>query len=110
MLAGYIDESVDKTKTFFTLSCLTGDYGAWFWIEQEWLKVLNTKNVELAAQGRKTISRYHASDCASCLGEFKGWTVDEQLILPSRTCSRSSGDAGRNNPQMNVEASGAKPD
>ena len=79
MLAGYVDESEDKTKTLFTLSCLTGDYAAWFWIEQEWLKVLTTKNVELAAQGRKTISRYHASDCASRLGEFKGWSVDEQL-------------------------------
>jgi len=79
VLAGYIDESEDKTKTLFTLSCLTGDYGAWFWIEQEWLKVLDAKNVELAAQGRKTISRYHASDYASRLGEFKGWTVDEQL-------------------------------
>jgi hypothetical protein len=56
VLAGYIDETEDKTKTLFTLSCLTGDYGAWFWIEQEWLKVLNAKNVELAAQGRKTMS------------------------------------------------------
>jgi hypothetical protein len=81
VLAGYIDESEDKTKTLFTLSCLTGDYGAWFWIEQEWLKVLNAKNVELAAQGRKTISRYHASACASRLGEFKGWSLDEQLAF-----------------------------
>jgi hypothetical protein len=33
----------------------------------------------LAKQGRKMLSRYHATDCANLRNEFKGWDVTEQI-------------------------------
>ena len=63
----------------FTLSCLISDDSMWPWFELDWLKVLDEKNAELKIAGRKTISRYHAADCSNLFGEFKGWTVPEQI-------------------------------
>jgi hypothetical protein len=51
----------------------------WPWFEMAWEKILEEKNEQLKEQGRKQISRYHASDCSNLLGEFKGWTPDEQI-------------------------------
>jgi hypothetical protein len=79
LLAGYIDESKDSSGKLFNLTCLTGDYGAWFWIQQEWLKVIEAANARLVSQNRPTISRYHATDCSNRLGEFKGWSSQEQI-------------------------------
>jgi hypothetical protein len=44
-----------------------------------WLNVLEKKNKELKAQGKKELSRYHASDCSFRYNEFKDWTVPEQI-------------------------------
>lgn len=51
----------------------------WRRIETAWKKRLAAKNRELRAQGRTEITRYHAADCSSRRGEFKGWTVPEQI-------------------------------
>ncbi len=51
----------------------------WSWFEMAWLNVLEKKNQELKKQNRPQISRYHAADCSSLKGEFKGWSVDEQI-------------------------------
>jgi len=81
MLVGYMDDSGSTESHLLTLSCLVGHGGMWWWIEQAWLNVLEKKNKELRAQGRKELSRYHAADCSFRYKEFEGWTVDEQIEL-----------------------------
>src|SRR5437660_12911897 len=75
-----MDESV-KNREWFILSCLVGDNTMWMFVEWAWEKMLNKANETLKAQGRQTLSRYHAADCSSCEGEFKGWAKDEQIKL-----------------------------
>ncbi len=81
MLRGFIDESHDANPVpkVFVLACIVSDDSMWFWFELGWQKVLDEKNVQLRAKGRKEISRYHAADCSNSRGEFKGWSVDEQI-------------------------------
>jgi hypothetical protein len=79
VLTGYMDESGDEKTHLFTLSCLVTGGAYWFWAECMWMNILERKNAELKAAGRKHLSRYHASYCSSRLGEFKGWTVEEQI-------------------------------
>jgi hypothetical protein len=78
MLIGYIDESGSAKSHLFTLSCLIGHTRTWLWVEWAWLNCLEKKNKQLKAGRRKELSRFHAADCSSRLGEFKGWAVDEQ--------------------------------
>jgi hypothetical protein len=77
VLTGYIDEGFNEE--WFTLSCLIGWGGMWFWIENEFEKLLEKTNASLKAQGRPTISRYHATDCSNLKNEFRDWSVDEQI-------------------------------
>jgi hypothetical protein len=46
--------------------------------------ILRDKNQSLREQGRQQLSRYHAADCSSRKGEFKGWTVKEQVEFAKR--------------------------
>ncbi len=85
ILRGYIDESYNRD--LFTLSSLIGDGGTWFYLEQDWTKCLQVKNESLTAQGRQAISRYHAADCSSLKGEFRGWTVEEQIDFTKQLLS-----------------------
>jgi len=55
------------------------DSHTWLQFESSWEKLLSAKNKYLKEQRREKISRYHAADCSSCLGEFKGWNKDEQI-------------------------------
>src|SRR5580704_16300418 len=74
---GYIDESY--SKRVFTLSCLMAESSDWNRFQSLWKKVIVCKNQILKRQGRQQLSRYHAADCASCLNEFAGWSVEEQI-------------------------------
>ena len=81
ILKGYIDESYwpPERPKLFTLACTMSDIKRWQEINSAWRRCLDSKNRELAAQGRKTLTRYHATDCANLHNEFEGWTVDEQI-------------------------------
>jgi len=81
MLRGFIDESHDDhtVPKVFTLSCIVTFDNMWTWFEMAWVKVLEDKNAELTRQNRPLISRYHAADCSSLMGEFKDWSVSEQI-------------------------------
>ncbi len=79
MFTGYIDDSGSEQSHLLTLSCLVGHGSQTFWFEIEWNRCLEKKSKELKAQGRQTISRYHAKDCSSRVREFGGWTVEEQI-------------------------------
>jgi hypothetical protein len=80
-LRGYIDESHDGATLpkLFNLTCIVGYGDLLPWFEMAWLNVLEKKNAQLAKQRRQSISRYHAADCSSLRGEFKGWSVEEQI-------------------------------
>ena len=82
ILHGYMDES--GNRRFFTLSCLLARPKDWMWIESSWRKVLRRKNEELKKAGRQQISRFHAADCSSRVGEFKGWSIEEQIEFVKR--------------------------
>ncbi len=79
LFKGYIDESYDgSARNLFALSCLIADSKGWFEIERAWRLHLEAKNKQLKRQGRRLISRYHASECSGRRGEFDGWTLDER--------------------------------
>lgn len=75
---GYIDESFDKKQNFFALACLLLMGKDWSELERIWRLRLNSINRKLKKKHRKTISRYHASDCNGRRNEFEGWTHDER--------------------------------
>ena len=79
MLAAYVDES--GNDELFTLSCVVAECSAWLWFEMDWQKRLDDKNAQLKSENRKTVSRYHASDCSSRFNEFHGWTPPEQIAF-----------------------------
>src|SRR5260370_19166793 len=79
VLAAYVDES--GNDELFTLSCLVATFDAWVWFELDWRKCIDENNAELRQQGRTTISRYHAADASSRVGEFAGWTPNEVTEL-----------------------------
>jgi hypothetical protein len=81
LLRGYIDESIDNKQDIFTLSCLMSTGSEWLWLEQAWKKYFRVLNKKLKKHGRTQITRYHASYCRHCKGEFAGWSVDEQVEL-----------------------------
>lgn len=80
ILHGYIDESYDGTAIpeVFTLSCILAWGSEWSWMEMAWLKVLEEKNASLVAAGRKSIRRYHATDCFNREREFENWSRTER--------------------------------
>jgi hypothetical protein len=86
ILKGYIDESYTPPHRpdFFTLACTLSDIRSWREIETAWKNCLRAKNRELAKQGRQLLSRYHASDCANLVNEFKGWDVPEQIAFTKK--------------------------
>ncbi len=93
---GYFDESYNDKV--FTLSCLASDPPGWAAIEHGWKLCLAAKNRELKKQGRTQISRYHAADCSSLKGEFRGWSIDEQVKLATELMATiSRGRAWVNN-------------
>jgi hypothetical protein len=71
-----VHESYD-TKTF-VLSCSVAVGARWTHFEDAWRGVLATVNASLASQGRRQISRYHATYCAGMSDEYEGWSVEEQ--------------------------------
>jgi hypothetical protein len=79
VLHGYIDDST--RGDIFVLSCLQADVGMWAFVELAWLGMLERVNARLKQQGRKELSRYHATDCQSHRREFEGWTTDEEIEL-----------------------------
>jgi hypothetical protein len=78
---GYIDDSGDKTTGLRTLSCFIGHWSVLFDFEVAWNRVIEKANRRLAAAGRRTISRFHATDWSTKRKEFSGWSDDEKFEL-----------------------------
>jgi hypothetical protein len=79
MFWGYIDDSGDKKTGLMTLSCFIGHWSHLFNFEAAWRRVLDAKNRQLIADGRPTISRFHATDWSTKRKEFTGWSDDEKF-------------------------------
>ena len=77
VIHAYIDESIGKNRTF-ALGCAIAQDSVWKRMSQDWKRCLRRKNGHLTRQGRPRISRYHATDCESRFGEFKGWDISEK--------------------------------
>ena len=63
----------------------------WDKIESGWKTALAQKNAELAAQGRKSISRDHASEMNAKNNEFDGWSGAENLEFTKKLLSAIRG-------------------
>ncbi len=80
MLTGYIDESYtgENAPVTFGLTCVYSTWENWFWIANEWKKVIDAKNLQLVSEGRTKISRFHSKEISNFEDEFEGWTGDER--------------------------------
>jgi hypothetical protein len=83
---GYIDESYNAHV--FTLSCLISTGKIWSEFSRAWKLTLDSVNRKLKAQGRTTVSRYHAADCSNLKREFADWTTDEQRARLASSASK----------------------
>jgi hypothetical protein len=72
LLKFYADESYNG-RTF--------NFGGWLAEESAWTRIENqwSKRIEYERRKRGKFDRYHASDCASTLGDYQGWTIPEQI-------------------------------
>lgn len=77
ILRGFIDESYDKKV--FLLSALIAVGTEWRWLSRDWMACIEKWNVRLLTDGRKPITRFHASECNSLDNEFEGWSREEQI-------------------------------
>ncbi|MGC1422260.1 MAG: hypothetical protein WA815_07910, partial [Terracidiphilus sp.] len=66
LLRGYMDESYGPKQNVFSFSCLMARGKDWDNMERRWKLQIAGKNKQLIAEGRRPISRYHASDCSGC--------------------------------------------
>jgi hypothetical protein len=80
-LTGYIDESISNGQHLFAMSALIAERSDWVRFEVDWKDCIKLVNRRLEREGRQQISRYHASDCSSRIGDFNGWTREEQIDL-----------------------------
>jgi hypothetical protein len=77
VLRGFIDESYDRQ--IFVLSAVVGVGTVWRGLSKSWNACIEKRNERLRAQGRNTISRFHAAECNSQDNEYKGWSRPEQI-------------------------------
>ena len=75
---GYIDDSTKGDS--LVLSCAIIESSAGFWLGQEWQSVIDKKNAELAKDGRRQFSRFHAADCNALQRDFRDWDKDKDQI------------------------------
>ncbi len=87
MLSSYIDDSASKDGRVLCV-------GGWLCTDDDWTSITNDWRGRIEMEKRNSIkhghppiTRYHASDCSSLVGEFdrsKGWDNDRQLRLVKR--------------------------
>lgn len=76
VVTGYLDESEDDE--WFSLGCIFTTGINWTWLEVDWKNCLERWNRKLVKEHRKTISRYHGSDCWTRNKDFEGWSLRER--------------------------------
>src|SRR5262249_9974035 len=87
MLNSYVDDSASKDRRVIGVGgwlCTDED---WRPIASEWRSRIEMEQRNSIKHGFPPITRYHAADCSSLVGEFdrsKGWDNDRQLRLIKR--------------------------
>ena len=86
LLSGYIDESYtgEAEPETFGLNCAVATWRDWFWIETAWHNVIEKKNAELIAAGRKPIQRFHSKEISNYENDFEGWNGTERTAFTSQ--------------------------
>lgn len=80
MIKAFFDESYNSNEPrMFAVAGIVAQDTVCNQIEAEWKAVLDEKNKELATQGRRQISRYHAAEMNAHSNEFGGWNKEETL-------------------------------
>ena len=88
VIKALFDESWNPNKPrMFAVAGVLAPAEEWEKIEAGWHAALAEKNMELANQGRKQISRYHASEMNARDHEFEGWTNEENAQFDQRMLS-----------------------
>lgn len=82
MLTAYFDESYDG-RTMCIGGWIARDE-VWTRIDAKWKQRIDYENRISARKGTGSLSRYHASDCASMCKEFEGWDEPRQISLTKR--------------------------
>jgi len=82
MLTAYMDESYNN-RTMSVGGWLCHEK-VWPLLEGEWRTRILYENRISQKKDLKQLSRYHAADCASCVGEFEGWSVGRQIRLTKK--------------------------
>lgn len=77
LLTAYMDESYGS-RAFCVAGWLSVNR-RWSIIENQWVRRVKHERRMCEKQGLPPISRYKASDMASCLGEYEGWDVTRQI-------------------------------
>lgn len=73
----YFDESSDRDNRMMVVCGLFARGASIAKLERAWVRMLNKENARLVKEGRKPLSRYHASEMNALDKEFKGWEADE---------------------------------
>jgi hypothetical protein len=88
VIKAFFDESWNPNKPrMFAVVGVLAPAEEWEQIEAGWQAALAERNVDLANQGRKPISRYHASEMNARDHEFEGWTNEENAQFDQRMLS-----------------------
>ena len=75
VIKAFFDESWNPNRPrLFAVAGILVPADEWDQIETGWKAVLVEKNAELMSQGRKQLSRYHASEMNAKAHEFAGWS------------------------------------
>lgn len=90
LLSGYIDESYtgEAEPVTFGLNCAVATWRDWFWIEAGWNNVIEKKNAELIASGRKPITRFHSKEISNFEGDFDAWDGNERTVFTNQLLTK----------------------
>jgi hypothetical protein len=92
VIKAFFDESYNsKESRMLAVAGIVAQDRVWDQIEAGWKTVLDEKNTELARQGRKQLSRYHAAEMNAHSNEFEGWGQEETLQFTEKLLSAIRG-------------------
>jgi hypothetical protein len=87
VLSAYIDDSASKDGRILCAGGWLCDDDDWSAIEKEWEDRVEMERRNSIKKGFPPITRYHAADCSSLVGEFdraKGWDNERQRRFVAR--------------------------
>lgn len=88
VIKAFFDESWNPNRPrMFAVAGVLARADEWDSIEAGWKAALDETNAELTRQGRRLISRYHASEMNAHDREYEGWINEENAAFDQRMLS-----------------------